>query len=180
MRKLIIFAVAAVVASGIGAANAQDSVPLGVKGGIYFPSSSKARQNFGDSWTHWGFSSVSAKPVSGGWRPTWDFEIYNNNGGGSRVTLIPVTLGVVKGLAADQDSQPYVAARAGVFWGDVRSSDLGVDTDKFGITGNVALGYVFNKKFFIEARYDIFDKVGGVDFSGASINAGVKLFDLNL
>jgi hypothetical protein len=47
-----------------------------------------------------------------------------------------------------------------------------------GINANATLGVLFNERFQIAARYDVYSKVGGFSFNGLTLSAGIKLFDL--
>lgn len=175
MRKLLAFVMALMCVAGF----AQNKISVGLDFGVFFPSDETTRTVFRDAWWRIGLTPLSfQKPDK--WSFAFDLGILRQSRNGNSVTLVPVTFGVTRSFGADPSSRPYVALRAGPYWGDVNSPTLGVDTSKFGFDANVAVGVTFNQQFYIEGRYDYFSPFEGIKFSGFQVSFGVKLFDIKL
>ena len=155
----------------------EEGVPVGVTYGVFRPLSSTTKNNFGKSWNRIGVGRVDTS-VPSDWKPTFGLISLNADGPGS-ATLFGVNWGLVRALSPGSSGvRPYVGVHAGPVYADVSSAALGVDTTTVALNGGASLGLVLGKIVFVEARYDAFTKVGGVDFSGFSWEAGVRLFNL--
>ena len=187
MKKLSLVLIATGAAVG-----AMAQIPVGVDLGVYMPTDSDVKNVFGKSWFRIGVTPLSFQRP-GNWRFTFDLGFLKRSndifvpegkGGGTTlrndVTLIPVTFGFTRSFTESTDFMPYIALRAGPYYARVDSDSFGVDESGFGINANAALGISFSQRFYIEARYDYFSKFEGIDFSGFSISAGVKLFEIRL
>ena len=186
MKKLSLVLVACGTAAG---ALAQS--PVGVDLGLFMPTDSDVKDVYGKSWFRVGLTPLSFQQP-GNWRFTFDLGFLKRSRstfvpegkGGSfiddDVTLIPLTFGVTRSFSENPDFLPYVALRAGPYYGNVNSDSFGVDKSGFGLNANAALGVSFSRRFYIEARYDWYSKFDDIDFSGFSISAGVKLFEIRL
>lgn len=153
---------------------AKTSVALSV--GTFFPSSAATRDRFSSHWTRVTLTSFEPeKPEK--WRFTSEISSYSFNGP-TRLRLYSLSAGVIRGLGHEGSAQPYLTFRAGPSWGNIKEDAIGLDESKWGLNGNVALGVVFNKRLYVEARYDVFSQIAGVNMNGFSITAGVKLFDI--
>ncbi|HET6645094.1 MAG TPA: outer membrane beta-barrel protein [Fimbriimonadales bacterium] len=160
-------------------ASAQLNVPVGIDVGIFMPSKELIRDVFGDSWFRIGLSPLSFQ-TPGNWRFTFDLGYLHRSEGGDDVTLVPLTFGMTKSFGSDPKMLPYVAARIGPYWGDVDSITFGVHESKVGFNANVAVGVSFDRRFYLEARYDHYSEMNDLDFSGFSIAAGIRLFDIKI
>jgi len=155
----------------------EEGVPLGITYGVFRPLSSSTRSNFGKSWNRVGIGRVDTR-VPSEWKPTFGIISLNADGPGS-ATLFGLNWGLIRALSPGASSvRPYAGVRAGPVYADVSSSALGVDTTTVAMNGGLSLGLVLGTAVFVEARYDAFTKVGGVDFSGLSWEAGVRLFNV--
>lgn len=174
-RLLVLAVVLGITATAVSA----QSVALGVRAGFFLPQSSEARDNFGSTWTSFSISPMNfQRPDS--WSPTFNFASYNNSDNGGSASLIPLTLGVIKALSRSDSTTTYVAIRAGGYYGDVSNPGAGIGDNGFGLTANASYGVIFNNRFFLEARYDWFEEMAGVNFSGIALTAGVQLFEFRL
>lgn len=173
MKKLFVLFAAFAGAFAFG-----QSVPVGVDLGVFFPTDSAVRQVFGDTWVRIGITPLSFQRP-GNWKATFDVGYLHRSRMGENLTLIPVTVGVTRAFS-QSDTRPYVAIRVGPYWGDVTSSSFGVDNSKIGFNANASVGITFGERFYIEGRYDYFSDFDGIKFSGATISAGVRLFEIRL
>lgn len=174
MKRLLVCVSAICVT---GAAHSQGSIPIGVDAGVFFPQDSTVRSVFGDAWFRVGLTPISLQ-APGTWKTTLDFAYLRSSRFGSSVALMPLTFGVTRSFGQDQNVRPYVALRAGPYWGDVNSTTLGINKSKVGFDANVAAGLLFQGGFYIEARYDYMSKFEGLNFSGFFLSAGLKIFEI--
>jgi hypothetical protein len=172
-------------------AGAMAQIPVGVDLGIFMPTDGDVQDVYGSSWFRVGVTPLSFQSP-GPWRFTFDLGflkrsndllVPDGKGGtvlSNDVTLIPLTFGVTRSFSENTDFLPYIAFRVGPYYVNVDSDSFGVDKSGFGVNANAAFGVSFSRRFYIEARYDWFSKFEDIDFSGFSISAGIKLFEIRL
>lgn len=177
-RKIILILVIIILAVSCAFAQGQDNkrkVAIGISYGVFFPSSSSAKDKFGDSSVSLlGGRFEDIKPMQ--WNPA--FDVTNIKKGGANLWII--SFGAQRGLSEDTKVQPYIAGRVGPYYADVKYPAGGIDEQKWGLNANAAVGVVINRNFFIEGRYDVFSTIANTNFDGFRISAGIKLFDINL
>jgi hypothetical protein len=176
-------AVLALLVAACSAATAQEkkekrSIPIALQVGAFFPSSSTTRDRFGSTWFNIGVG-IFNRPRPNQTQFIADVSILHNSDVGS-ATLIPVTFGVQRGIGNHPESQPYVAARVGPYYGKVHGSRLPVEDDTIGFNGNVAAGVVFKRRFSLEVRYDYYSRFARTRFDGLTVQAGIRVFDIKL
>src|SRR5262249_55199322 len=115
-------AVLALLVAACGTASAQEkkekkAIPIALQLGAFFPSNSTAKDHFGASWFLIGVG-VFNQPHPNQWQFIWDFRILHHSDVGT-VTLVPLGFGAQRGLGRHPESQPYVAAEIGPFYGKV-------------------------------------------------------------
>lgn len=153
-------------------------ISLGITYGVFVPSSGSTRSIFGHSW--FGLSGgLVDREKPNRWTMVWDFNIRSHERAGE-VSLYPLTIGVQRGLGRAGFAQPYVALRAGPYYGEVKADVIGVRESALGLNANVALGVIFQERFYLEARYDYFSRFARSNFDGLTLTAGVRLFDFGL
>lgn len=150
--------------------------------GVFKPSNADVRDRFGDTLTR--FSLLTFEPRKPAeTRFTWEAGAYRASrasfsGGHNKVRLYTVGLGFQRGFGERESVRPYVLAHIGPYYGQVRVPLEGIDESKFGLNINACLGVIFDRRFYIEARYDYFSKIAGFSFDGFSISGGIRLFDV--
>ncbi len=144
----------------------------------FLPTDSETRSNFGKVWNSFGIGRFRPERPNK-WVFDWDATFWAKDGA-SDALLIPVTVGVQRGLSRDPDQQSYLAVRVGPYYGKVDDNLMGPDDSKIGGCANVALGLVINRKYVLEARYDWFTKLAGNDLNGLTLTAGVEVFEFSL
>lgn len=170
---------AAIALAGAAFSQERTVIPIGVDLGVYLPQDSTVKSVFGDAWYRVGITPLSLQTPDN-WKFTMDVAYLRSSRQGNRASLLPVTFGMTRAFGQDNDVRPYVALRAGPYWGDVNSPFLGINKSKIGIDANAAVGLAFKNGFYIEARYDTMSKFEGLNFSGFFFSAGIKLFDIRL
>jgi len=154
-------------------------IPIGVTYGAFYPVSASTVDHFGNGWTRFSIGHVNPRAPKD-WRPGLDFTSLQADGPDS-ASIYAVNYGVTKGIGpASQSVQPYVSLGAGPFLADVDSLSLGVDTTRVGLNVAATAGLIFSQRFFVEARFDYFTEVSGIDFNGITLQAGIRVFDLRL
>lgn len=154
----------------------------GVSYGAYFPKSGEIRDLFGDSMPRYGISPVS-KRFDKQWDVNTDINILTASGDDAHLLLIPFTVGASMAFGGT-GLRTYVAANAGPAYYDYKLQRDVASTDviqtfrkkKIGWNTNFEAGILINKRFSVVARYDLFSKSEGFDFSGFSINANYAFF----
>lgn len=149
---------------------------IALMGGVFFPVDSETRDRFSKTWVR-----ADLVPFQREKRTSTHFTIesgaYRFNGPTS-VRLYEVSAGLEKGLPQRGSVQPYLALRAGPYWGRMTESETGIRERNTGLNLNASCGFIFNRNLYTELRFDYFSKFAGVDFSGVSLTLGFRLFDL--
>jgi hypothetical protein len=161
------------VSGGVAAADKKLSIALAYS--AFRPSSATARDIYGSPWTGLSIAPFT-RHRSDQWRPTFDVTFYHHDHLGE-VRLIPVTFGVQRAFGGSGTAIPYVAVRAGPYYGWVKSP-LGERDSRIGLGANAAIGVTIKQRFFVEARYDYFGRISGSRFDGLSLTTGVRVFDI--
>jgi hypothetical protein len=180
MRRVLGVLVVLVVLVGVGAAPcaAREKIPIYVGGSLFFPTASSTRDAFGGTWPQLSVGWLDTEKPNK-WEATFDLSSFKCDDE-YEARLIPLTVGVQRGIGSDSTKalQPYVALRAGPYYGRVEAEALGIGETRIGINANAAVGVVIHERYFVEGRYDYFGRVAGFDVGGFSISAGVRVFDL--
>lgn len=153
-------------------------IPIGLKVGSYFPTCGETRGLFGDIWP-----IVSISPMRIGKPERWslaaDITVYDQRWHDNRALLIPITIGVAREFGISENTKPYVALRVGPSYASVDAKPNAYGSG-WGWNANAAVGVTFSERFYFEVRYDWFDEMEGLDFSGLQLLAGFRLFELKL
>ncbi|AIE83372.1 outer membrane beta-barrel protein [Fimbriimonas ginsengisoli] len=177
--------IAVIALAAISAAHAQDQQSLGVniggQVGVYMPTSSAVRDAFGKSVLNLGLGPVGGtnRPSSGSLTPS--LELLSANKNGNRLFIGTFTYGYEKHLAPDESTTvPYVRVFGGGAYFDYGITQVGVrnSAKKFSTTGGVEAGIVFANRLKLSAKYNVYPKQDGFDFSGFSLSATYSLFKL--
>jgi hypothetical protein len=172
--------VVALVAATCGALYASgEEISLALNYGAFYPTSSATQDSYDNRWTR--FSITTFEPT----KPTKQRFIvevgsYDLNGNTSEIRMIPLTAGYEKGIGDHPNAQPYVALRAGPYFGRAKNTLAGTSDSTVGLNANASMGVVFRKRFYAEVRYDAFSPFAGSNFSGVSLAAGMKILNLRL
>jgi len=154
----------------------RSSIAIALVGGVFVPLSATTRDRFDDA-----LARVSVKTFERvrATEPRFTGEVgYYRLNRAARARLIPITVGFERGFKPGRFCQMYLAVRGGPYLGKYEEAALGVSERKIGLNLNAAYGFIFSKSFYVELRYDYFSKLVGTDFSGVSVSAGIRLFDL--
>lgn len=156
----------------------REPIPIAVSYGVFLPSDSTTETVFGDSWPRLSIG-VFDPQMAPEWRRTADFTAYMHEEDGE-AKLYSLSFGAERRLSTKGLTQPYVALRAGPYYGKVEVPALSIDESKIGLNANASLGVIYKERVFLEARYDKFSRIAGFDFDGFTFWGGVRLFDIRL
>jgi len=178
MRLYRWIAMALVVTALLGGAAFAEKrkVSVALTYGSFAPTNSSTKSDFGSSWARLGLTSFEPDKEMA-WRFTVDGGYYDLKGP-QRSRLYPVSVGLTKGLSEKSSARPYVSVKGGPYYGKVDYPLTGQSETHIGLNVNASVGVVVSRRLYAEVRYDYFSKMAGYDFSGLSLAAGVRLFDL--
>ncbi len=160
-------------------ADEKKTFPVGVTYGTFIPASSVVRDKFGSRWTRFSITRVDTKAPRS-WKPSIGFTSLRSDGP-DKAQIQAVTWGMVKGFGDQSGSvQPFVAVRGGPFLANIDAPGLGLDISRVGLNAGASAGFVFSRRFVVEARYDYFSRIGGLDLDGLTLQVGVKLLDIKI
>lgn len=167
-------------------ANAQNSMKfkfdyIGIEAGAYFPKSKLLRDRFGDTIFRVGVTPMMIKRQKD-WVPSFEIGYMGARGHGDHFGVYPLTVGIQKSFGnPDENTVPFIRAGAGVayFDYDLTKPDLTtVRGHKFGPVTALEAGFISGKNFRASARYYLFSKESGVEFSGFLISATFGAFKI--
>ena len=148
---------------------------IGPEIGVYLPTSSKARSQFGNTWLTVGLGIGSIGRVTTSGQTSLDLQILYQSKNGNHAFLAPIGIGYRKALSQDSAATPYVGATADFYLADLRSGDYDVHSGlRTGFGGSALAGINFNDSGFLEARYLIVSRIKGFDLSGLDVTAGYR------
>lgn len=168
---------ASIALLGATAAPVQNSAPKpfwGVKAGSFFPSSAALRQVMGGQWFSFGVTRVRSSAREGT-RIIADFELIRHTSGDNRVAMFTPSATLIKDFGVPgQGSFPYAGIGVGLTYFDYRlRNGAQVDSVKrLGPSGHLVVGYVFDGRFFVSARYNLAPTYDGYGFSGLTLSVG--------
>ncbi len=154
---------------------------VGPELGVFVPTSSKARDRFGDAWFTFG---LGLGPVERLTKPDlfeFDFGLSYRRSDDNHVLLVPVGVKYIHALSATNGAQdkaqamPYVGAATDLYLADVRSQPDNVRSGlTTGVGASVLAGVAFSGSAHVEARYQFVSNIRGFDFSGFSLTLGYR------
>ena len=152
------------------------STNYGLMIGLYNPIDSEVKDIFGSSWIRYGLRPLP-KDLPERWRPHFDVSFYSMSHNNDNVMLIPITVGVLKGIGdQDKDTRMYMAVNAGPYYADLNAPSVGKSKTGWGINSNATVGLLFKDRLSVEARYEYMNDFAGLDFSAFTLSAAFKVF----
>lgn len=148
---------------------------FGPEVGLYLPTSSKARSEFGSSALSLGLGIGSINKISQRGQTTFDLQIVYESKDDNHLFLAPVGIGYRKAFSQSGSVTTYAGATADVYFADLRSGRYGVHSGvRTGYGGSVLAGLNFGESGYFEARYLIVSRIKGFDLSGVNLTAGYR------
>lgn len=144
----------------------------------YRPTQSAVRDRFGENWTFLSLAQGSVVKRQGTY-VNWDVDAFITSQGENRPEK--AFLGVF-GIHLTQSPfhedycglRPFFGAGVNLVYQDVTSRSLDFSVKKLGFGGNVFIGSNVSKSAVVQLKYQWISEVHGVDFSGISLNVGIR------
>lgn len=172
MKKMRIAAALAATCVTV-TAFAFDNRPPGIEAGVFYPSDAVTQSLFGETWIRVGFSPQG--PLERGESFfSWDVSYFWAEKFGNHAYLLPFSFGFSTPTTSRNGAKPYVLARVGPVYYDLQVWSAGLDERGLAFDANAAVG-IANRGFYVEARYDWFSDMHGLDFSGLSFSVGYRV-----
>lgn len=152
-------------------------LPLGVTYSVFGPISGKTKNTFGHQWGGVG-GTLFVVHRSQRWAGSFDLNVHLKGRGANDAALVAVTAGLERAVGGTHNVQPYVSARIGPYYRDLKFDRR--SSRSVGFNANFGVGIVFYQRIFIEGRYDYFTRAAGFDFSGWSLTVGARVYDFKI
>ena len=148
---------------------------IGPEVGVYLPTSSKARDQFGSTWLTIGLGIGSIGRITPQGQTSFDLQILYQSKNGNHAFLAPIGVGYRVAVSQSGQNTLYVGATADLYLADLRSGDYNVHSGlRTGFGGSALAGVNFGDSGFLEARYLIVSRIKGFDLSGLNATAGYR------
>ena len=148
---------------------------IGPEVGVYLPTSSKARNEFGSTWVTLGVGLGSIGQVTAKGQTSLDLQILYQTKGDNHVFLAPLGIGYRTAISQSGPQTTYVGATLDLYLADLRSGLYNVHSGlRTGGGGSLLLGENFGDSGFLEARYLFVSEIKDFDLSGLNITAGYR------
>ncbi|HEX8551696.1 MAG TPA: hypothetical protein VF681_09095 [Abditibacteriaceae bacterium] len=156
------------------AAHAQRTglIPVRAKIGVNLPRSS-ATKNFAGNVGYGAEADIALPRLFGAGRTFVSAGYFQNSNNGNKLRMIPVTVGryfAPPNPVGAVTGNVYFGAGLGPYF--LRASSGGASTSKTTLGGFATAGYQFPNPYFIEAKYHLVGKVGGLNPSSLIIMGG--------
>jgi hypothetical protein len=155
---------------------------FGPEVGLFFPADSVLRNRIGSQWTTIGLGGINPnegqRKVGG-----TNFNIISGSSAGNKIFLGAYTLGIVEPLGDTRRRGgvvPYFALRGGISYSDYAvtvATNNRVSGKRVGWNGNAELGFIWDSRLALTARYDLFPRYDGLRFDGLSVSLRYGLFN---
>lgn len=148
---------------------------IGVRVGVFFPTSSTVKNALGDTWLSYGFNFGTIENVDGR-KMGGDTFFVTREARGNRLFLGTLSYGVTVPLGAYNRTtqfRPFFAVRGGISYADYRIGAVGGSNIIF--NANAELGVNLTENFQVSIRYDMNTRTRGFDLSGGSLTARYNL-----
>ena len=148
---------------------------IGPEIGVFLPTSSQTRSQFGSSWVSLGvgLGSIGQVPKKG--QTSLDLQVLYQSRGDNHAFLAPIGVGYRTALSQSGSVTTYVGVTGDIYLADLRSADYNVHSGlRTGFGGSVLLGVNSGESGFLEARYLAVSKIKGFDLSGLNLTAGYR------
>jgi len=148
---------------------------IGPEVGLYLPTSSKARSEFGSSALSLGIGLGSINKISKRGQTTLDLQVIYQSKGDNHLFLAPLGVGYRKAISQNSSTTTYLGATADIYFIDLRSGRYDVHSGvRTAFGGSVLAGVNFSENGYFEARYLIVSRIKGFDLSGVNLTAGYR------
>jgi len=148
---------------------------IGPEIGVYLPTSSKTRDQFGSTWLTLGLGLGSIGRITPKGQTSFDLQILYQSRNGNHAFLAPIGVGYRTAIRQSGANTVYVGATGDLYLADLRSGAYNVHSGlRTGVGGSVLTGINFGESGFAEARYLFVSRIKSFDLSGLNLTAGYR------
>ncbi len=148
---------------------------IGPEVGLYLPTDSKTRSEFGSSALSLGIGLGSINKISKRGNTTLDLQVIYQSRNGNHMFLAPLGIGYRKAFSQNSSTTTYAGATLDLYFADLRSGRYNVHSGvRTAFGGSVLAGVNFSENGYFEARYLIVSRIKGFDLSGVNLTAGYR------
>ena len=148
---------------------------IGPEVGVYLPTSSKSRDQFGSSWLTIGLGLGDIGRITPQGQTSFDLQVLYQSKNGNHAFLAPIGIGYRVAVSRSGPNTAYVGATADLLLADLRSGDYNVHSGlRTGFGGSALAGVNFGDSGYLEARYLAVSRIKGFDLSGLNVTAGYR------
>ena len=170
-RLLALTGCLAAVAAPVAATADEDSY-FGPQVGLFYPANQTLRDALGDSWFSFGASRIRVFELR---ERKWahDWQAISQRRMGNSIFILTGSAGYIMPLGTPgSGTEPYFAIRGGLAYMDYAISTPGGrrSAKRIGVNGNAAVGVNINRRFNLEARYDVFNGYDSLTFNGLTLS----------
>jgi hypothetical protein len=149
-------------------------IMVGPEASVFFPTSGKTSNTYGNSWASIGVGLGSAYQANSKGNLSPFFTILYNTHDNNRAFLLPFGIAYNKALSPSASSAYYGVDLLAVA-ADQRSVINNVHSGfSFAPGARAAFGYEFGKTAYVQAAYMLTSSIKGFNFSGTSLEAGIR------
>lgn len=144
---------------------------------MYFPSSSKTQDRFGDSWPSIGISVAWRDKNTDPRKIELRLDGMGRSSDTVKALIFPLGIGVSQRLSSSKNLVTYAGVSANLYFGKIVSEPDNVNTGWHIMAGPGAyLGANIGKRFNVQASYYGVPSLGGFGLSGLNLSAHIELF----
>ena len=159
----------------VGATKKRNRFRIGPEAGVYLPTSSKTRDQFGSTWYTLGLGLGNINRITAKGQTTFDLQILYQKKGDNHAFLAPVGVGYRQAFSQTGANTAYYGVTGDLYLADLRSGDYGVHSGlRTGFGGSALVGVNFGESGYVEARYLFVSRIKSFDLSGLNLTAGYR------
>lgn len=156
---------------------------LGPQIGFFFPTNSRTRDAFGDTWVNYGigFQPLDLQTRRGS--ATLDIAAFSARRSGARAFIVPISFIYKIALGGGPDVEgetdrglnPYTGFSLGLYLADLRADKYNVSSGwQGGFGGSALFGVTYKRSLFVEARYHLISELKSFELSGLNLSVGAR------
>ncbi len=159
----------------VGTVKKRNRFRIGPEVGVYLPTSSKTRDQFGNTWYTVGLGLGNINKITAKGQTTFDLQILYQKKGDNHAFLAPIGVGYRQAFSQTAANTAYYGVTGDLYLADLRSGDYGVHSGlRTGVGGSALVGINFGDSGYLEARYLLVSRIKGFDLSGLNLTAGYR------
>ena len=148
---------------------------IGPEVGVFLPTSSKTRNEFGSAWYSVGIGFGTINQVGPQGQIGFDLQLLYQTRDNGHAFVAPVGVSYRKAVSQSGGNTVYVGVTGDLYLADLRSPTYDVHSGlRTGVGGSVLTGINFGQSGFLEARYLAVSRIKGFDLSGLNLTAGYR------